>query len=133
MLCIILGVYPDCECSQNEFIFSAYINQCYIECPEDSDGIHPYCRCNEREFYYHLEEKVCKINIGRQCPKESIGIGPDCLCIRNDYIFDRYKWGCYNVKSTFAHPAVSNCPDSSQKWPQCDVSIDRNALLSLVG
>lgn len=129
----ILGVYPECECEQDEHIFSAYINECYIECPEDANGLHPTCRCNEPSFYYDVKERECTTNEGRSCPKESIGVGPDCLCMRENYIFNAYHWRCYNKKATFAQSPTSNCPDSSQKWPQCDVSIDRNALLSLIG
>lgn len=128
----LLGIYPDCECTNEEHIFSAYINECYVPCPEDSTGKHPYCRCDQFDFYYDENERVCKSNLERKCPKFAIGTGPDCLCTKKDYIFNTYFWQCQYRYA--AYGAVSaNCPDSSQKWPQCDVSIHRNALLSLVG
>lgn len=130
-----LGRYPNCTCTGQEagYTFSSYINKCYIECPEDAEDIHPYCRCNERFYYYNIESKFCETIEDRKCPAASIGIGPDCLCIKKDYVFNKLLWECYHKFATFAFPSVSNCPDSTQKWPQCDVSIDRNTLLSLIG
>lgn len=63
----------------------------------------------------------------------SIGIGPDCLCIKENYRFDPSKWRCYHGLVVLEEPEPSACPDSSQKWPQCDVSIDGTTLLSLIG
>lgn len=127
------GVYPNCECSDEEYIFSAYINNCYIECPEDAQDIHPYCRCNEHDYHYDKEQRVCKSNVGRKCPKLSIGIGPDCLCMRKSHKFNPSWWECNSDQAVYVQSFASGCPDHSQKWPQCDVSIHRNALLSLVG
>lgn len=134
MIFSILGIYPDCECMNEGHIFSAYINQCYIPCPGDSTGKHPYCRCDKSDFYYDENEGVCKSNVGRKCPKFSIGTGPNCLCTKTASIFNIYFWECQHPRPTIKSSIEStNCPDSSQKWPQCDVSIHRNALFSLVG
>lgn len=128
----LLGVYPDCECSHEDYLFSAYINECYIECGSGSTGLHPHCRCDTLETYYDAAEFACKSNIGRSCPLASIGIGPDCLCVQENYIFAESYWACYPGNATFAYPALASCPDGN-KWPQCGVEIDRNTLLSLVG
>lgn len=130
-LCI--GIYPDCECELENHVFSAYINQCYIECGTDSVGLHPFCRCDQAGTYYEPEEFTCKSNIGRECPEDiSIGTGPDCLCVQKDYVFNSLFWSCYFVNATFAYPSGASCP-GGQSWPQCPVEIDRNTLLSLVG
>lgn len=127
------GTYPDCECEGEDHIFSSYINECYVECGAGSTGLQPYCRCEMPDTYYETEEFACKSNIGRECPLSSIGIGPDCLCIEANSSFNEHLWGCYGAGgATFAHYTPTNCPDKSQKWPQCS-GIDRNALLSLVG
>lgn len=81
---ICIGFYPNCQCIDEEYTFSAYINECYIECPDDAKDIYPRCRCYDRNFFYYDEiEGICKSNMGRKCPKFSIGIGPDCLCIKH--------------------------------------------------
>lgn len=133
-MCIILysGIFPNCECELESQIYSAYINQCYIECGSDSVGLHPYCNCNKPETYYEPEEFACKTNVGRECPKVSIGIGPDCLCVQKDYKFNSFYWTCSYKDAAFAYPASASCP-SGHTWPQCPVGIDRNTLLSLVG
>lgn len=127
----ILGIYPDCECEQLDNLYSAYINQCYIECGSGSTGLYPYCKCDEPGTYYEPEEFACKSNVGRKCPDASIGEGPDCLCIQNDIVFIENFWGCYFQNTSFAYPSAQ-CPGGN-KWPQCSVEIDRNTLLSLVG
>lgn len=127
-----VGVYPDCECSHENYLFSAYINECYIECGSGSSGLYPHCRCYTPETYYDAAEFECKSYIGRSCPLASIGIGPDCLCVQENYIFEKSYWTCYPGNATFAYPSLASCPDGN-KWPQCGVEIDRNTLLSLVG
>lgn len=130
---LLKGIYPDCECEAEGHVFSAYINQCYIACPENAIGLHPDCRCDDRELYYDQDEFICKSLIGRKCPDDSIGVGPLCLCVRKNYIFSKYLWGCYYEKGAFSIPSYNECSGSNQRWPQCEESIDKNALLSLVG
>lgn len=128
------GIYPNCKCELENHIFSAYLNQCYIECGNDSVGLHPRCNCNKPETYYEPLEFACKSNVGRQCPKETtIGTGPDCLCVRKGYIFSTTEWSCQNENFTFGYSPVQSCPYGANKWPQCPVDIDRNTLLSLIG
>lgn len=125
-----------------------------MECPENSKGIHPKCSCKESDSYYNETEKICKSNIGRTCPKDAIGknqeltnkwtktkwwkypneigVGPDCLCVRPNYAFIENKWKCVTDKVHYHYPATAECP-GEEKWPQCEISIERNALLSLVG
>lgn len=72
------GIYPDCECEAEGHEFSAYINECFIACPENASGIHPTsCRCDNINDYYVADEFICKSKIGRKCPADSIGVGPD--------------------------------------------------------
>lgn len=127
------GIYPECECELLDHSYSAYINKCYIECGSDSAGLYPKCNCDEPRTYYDPEEFACKSNVGRECPKESIGIGPDCLCVDDDFQFLEVSWRCYSKNVTFAYPSMAQCPEGGNKWPQCNVEIDRNTLLSLVG
>lgn len=128
----ILGIYPNCKCNGENEIFSAHINQCYVECGADSIGLHPHCQCDSYGTYYDVAEFACKTNIGRKCPPKSIGIGPDCLCAEANTTFVDFFWDCYLEGGSFAHYPQSGCPDKSQKWPQCS-GIDPNALRSLVG
>lgn len=129
------GFYPNCECIDKDYTFSAYINECYIECPDDAEDIHPQCRCYDPNFYYDKIDRICKSNIGRKCPQFSIGIGPECLCIEVRYKFDLSSWLCYDETNRISQTIIpiAQCPDAIKKWPQCDDSIQRNALLSLVG
>lgn len=128
------GVYPDCKCQDKNVLFSAYINQCYIECTDDSSGIHPNCQC-DGEYFYDVNNFTCKSNTGRICPRDSIGIGPDCLCMRKNNKFNSVLWNCIDPAASFggfSGPSTS-CPDNGGKWPQCEASIERNTLLSLIG
>ncbi len=126
-----IGLYPDCKCDNEKMLFSAYINQCYIECPDNSPEIHPNCRCYG-DYFYDINEFGCRSNIGVECPQNSIGIGPDCLCIRRNEKFNSYYWDCVAQGTGFA-VLTSYCPDGNGKWPQCEASIERNTLLSLIG
>lgn len=130
---ILIGVYPKCECN-DEKIFSAYINECYIECGGNSTGLHPDCTCdNEEDFYYDADLKSCESIIGRPCPEDSIGIGPDCLCVNEKHVFILSLWECdYEYLGSIYSPET-NCPNRAQKWPQCEVSIDRKVLITLIG
>lgn len=129
----LIGVYPNCECN-DEQIFSAYINKCYVECGENSTGLHPHCICdNEDDFYYDVDSKKCESIIGRPCPEDSIGIGPDCLCINESQVFLLSLWEChYEYLGSLFMPDTT-CPNRAQKWPQCDVSIDQKVLITLIG
>lgn len=124
------GIYPNCECDDKMHTFSAYINECYIGC-NGGIGKHPYCDCGIGMFY-NTEEFKCESNIGRACPKQSIGTGPDCLCIEMNKTFIESLWSCLDHTVTFAFSSSTNCPDRSQKYPQCS-GIDPNALKSLIG
>lgn len=131
-----IGFYPDCKCKDQGFIFSAFINMCYIMCPDNSSGIHPHCNCDGEQFY---DEFMCKSNVGRKCPVDSIGIGPDCLCMREKFVFDSFYWSCMQAGVVIVagggggFKGSAACPDNSGKWPQCDASIERNTLISLIG
>lgn len=124
------GVYPNCKCHQADRLFSAYLNQCYIECPDDSAGIHPDCECNDTSTYYHPTERICKSNVGRKCPKNSIGIGPDCLCIETGRTFYENLWQCTSHESIFYFPTRRSCPEKTDKFPQCEILVDHNILLT---
>lgn len=126
-----LGIYPNCKCEHQDHIFSAYINECYIECGGDSNGLHPDCDCNELGTYYDPEEFICRSNVGRKCPENSIGIGPDCLCIEEDFRFYDSMWSCLRAESAYSSNA--QCPEGGNKWPQCNVEIQRNVIISLIG
>lgn len=124
------GFYPNCKCSEEGHKFSAFINECYIACPEDSIGKHPQCNC-QYEHYYDVNDFVCKSNTGRKCSLDSIGVGPDCLCILEEHNFNSYYWSC--CSAGYFSTASNPCPDNSGKCPQCETSIERNTLLSLIG
>ncbi|XP_031635844.1 laminin subunit gamma-1-like [Contarinia nasturtii] len=127
------GIYPECECELENHVFSAYINECYVECGSESIGLHPRCRCEKPGFYYVPEEFTCKSIVGRECPIASIGLGPDCLCVQQKFAFNIVSWRCEIEDVHFAHYPSQFCPSGDYRWPQCPVTIDRNALLSLVG
>lgn len=76
-------------------------------------------RCAERYGYS-----------GRLCPPDSFGVSPDCKCF-SDKTFVPYGWGCFET-NIFAF-GVQKCPDKEQKFPQCEVSIDRKVLITLIG
>lgn len=118
---------------EQEKIFSAYINECYTECGANSTGLHPNCVCDDDDFYYDVDLKICKSITGRKCPEDSIGIGPDCLCIRTEHIFFIWRWECDTEYLGSPFMPELNCPESGQKWPQCDVAIDQKVLITLVG
>lgn len=125
------GIYPNCKCNLPKHIFSAYLNQCYIECENGSEGIHPRCRCSEPGTVYNADEFKCSHNIGRKCPPGSVGIGPECLCMQEHHIFIQSRWTCA-LASSSAHPSIASCPDGN-KYPQCGIEIERTILLTLVG
>lgn len=128
------GIYPNCECTESEKVFSAYINQCYIECGDDSStGLHPECICDDKNSYYDVDTKNCKSIVGRTCPEDSIGIGPDCLCMNERHVFMVSLWECDSEYFGMPYIPDSECPDSSQRWPQCSVSIDQKLLTTLIG
>ncbi|XP_055304774.1 uncharacterized protein LOC129569691 [Sitodiplosis mosellana] len=121
------GRFPDCTCTENDHIYSAYINECYIECGNGT-GIHPKCYCGQKfDRAYDVETRFCKpiSYSGRSCPPGSVGIAPDCRCAHGNFLI--YGWGCFHAYVF----GPTNFP--CDKWPQCDLGIDRNTLLSLVG
>lgn len=124
---LIKGQFPNCTCTEKDYIYSAYINECFIECGNGM-GIHPRCYCGkEFDSIYDVEARFCKPigYAGRRCPPGSFGIAPNCRCAVGH--FQIYGWGCF-----FAYAlGPTNYP--CDKWPQCDLGIDRNTLLSLVG
>lgn len=115
------GKYPNCTCRERNHLFSAYINQCYPDCFEPSKTLLEFdmTKCAERYGY-----------AGRPCPPNSIGISPDCKCFGGK-TFVPYGWGCFDI-SVFAF-GIQNCQNREQKFPQCEVSIDRKVLITLIG
>lgn len=62
------------------------------------------------------------MNIDRKCPEYSV--------VSDDRCYDAVS--LLNSSDRFLETSF-DCPNSSQKWPQCDISIQKNLLLSLVG
>ena len=118
-----LGLFPDCECELENHIYSAYINQCYIECGGGSTGQHPHCKCDKPDTHYEPTEFTCKSNIGRECPKASIGTGPDCLCVQKDHVFNSESWTCDYGTNFAPGTPQERCPGGG-RWPQCPLDWD---------
>ena len=82
-------------CTERDHIYSAYINECYIECG-DGTGKHPHCHCGKGfDLAYDIEAGMCKpIGYeGRPCPPGSLDIDPHCHCVLGT--FEIYDWGCF--------------------------------------
>lgn len=41
--------YPNCTCTEPNFAYTAYVNECFRVCPENSTGYWPDCTC-DNEF-----------------------------------------------------------------------------------
>lgn len=39
--------YPNCRCTEKNFDYSEYINECFRVCPENSTGYWPSCICDD--------------------------------------------------------------------------------------
>lgn len=44
---IATSAYPNCTCTEKNFDYSAYINDCFRVCPENSTGYWPTCTCDD--------------------------------------------------------------------------------------
>lgn len=42
------SAYPKCNCTEKNFDFSAYINECFRVCPPHSNGYWPNCICDDK-------------------------------------------------------------------------------------
>lgn len=84
-------------------------------------------------MYYDVDLKKCQSIVGRACPENSVGIGPDCLCMNEKHVLIMSLWECDFEYLGMPFINDSECSDTSQRWPQCDVSIDRNVLITLIG
>jgi len=42
------GSYPNCECTESNEEYNAYLNECVMKCPENSTGRFPDCKCNDK-------------------------------------------------------------------------------------
>lgn len=39
--------YPKCTCTEKNFDYSAYVNECFRVCPKNSTGYWPNCICDD--------------------------------------------------------------------------------------
>lgn len=131
------GSFPKCICPEKGQLYSAFLNQCYFDCPTEHalsfNSFHPYCLC-EGPYEYDLNERVCKFPT---CPETAIGEAPYCRCIAKNNYFIEIGWICYHENNTgyeIAHgPSNQQCPDMKDTYPQCFDSAFPNHILSLVG
>lgn len=40
--------YPNCTCTEVNFSYSEYINECFRVCPQNSSGFWPNCICDDK-------------------------------------------------------------------------------------
>lgn len=40
--------YPNCTCTEVNFSYSEYLNECFRVCPENSSGYWPKCECDNK-------------------------------------------------------------------------------------
>ncbi|XP_037033965.1 uncharacterized protein LOC119072778 [Bradysia coprophila] len=102
------GAYPNCECTEPNHEYNAYMNECVRQCPENSTGRYPDCKCNDKLEVFSKEWYTCD-----RCPPNTRpgSVYPNCECEIGNYVIG--LWGDYRNR-------CHSCKDGfTGKYPDC--------------
>lgn len=58
--------YPNCTCTEKNFDYGAYINECFRVCPSNSSGYWPNCRCDNQLAIFDKRMRELKLELNFQ-------------------------------------------------------------------
>lgn len=52
------SMYPKCKCIGKNYEYNEYLNECYLDCPEDSIGYFPNCKCEDETKGFNKGKEI---------------------------------------------------------------------------